>query len=224
MNDFLKSLREREKQVDQSRRPHSHPQYRKPDRGGKPPFNRFVTVEQFQALIGENLPALKAFLETISESQKRQADAGERTARAEELKSESLKAIADYLKRGALEASVMDSAGESSGIAEATHGAAVEAEIKEEIAATPVEAEPAASAPEGRRSKSSRKPAEGKAAKQGAGITEKVLNEIGKNPGIDFKTLVKNTGLEIKQVQNALPPLKKAGKIKSEAKGIYSPV
>jgi predicted Rossmann fold nucleotide-binding protein DprA/Smf involved in DNA uptake len=47
---------------------------------------------------------------------------------------------------------------------------------------------------------------------------------IEKNPGIDFKSLVKKTGLDAKQVQNALPPLKKAGKIKSEGKGIYSPV
>jgi predicted Rossmann fold nucleotide-binding protein DprA/Smf involved in DNA uptake len=227
MNDFLKSMREREKQMDKNRRPHSNPQYRNPDRQGsenrKPPYNRFVTVEQFQAVIGESLPVLKSLLETLSESQQRQADAGERIARAEELKAESLKGLAEYLKRGVQEAPVMDSAGESAGIAEESVEAAVEAEAEKETAPAPVEAEPVAPAPAGERSKSSGKPAEGKAAKQGAGITEKVLNEIGKNPGVDFKTLVKNTGLETKQVQNALPPLKKAGKIRSEGKGVYFP-
>jgi hypothetical protein len=231
MNDFLKSMREREKQVDKNRRPYSNPNYRNPEnRGGtenrKPPFNRFVTVEQVQALIGEGLPVLKSLLETLSESQKRQADAGERIARAEELKAESLKELTDYLKRGALEAPVVDPAMESAVIAEAPPvEAAVEAAIEEESAPAPVEAEPEAQAPEGLeiKSKSSTKSVQGKAIRPGAGVMEKVQKAIEKNPGIDFKSLVKKTGLEAKQVQNALPPLKKAGKIKSEGKGIYSP-
>jgi ribosomal protein S25 len=226
MNDFLKSMREREKQVDKNRRPFGNPQYRNPEnRGGtenrKPPFKRFVTVEQVQAVIGESLPVLKSLLETLAESQKRQADAGERIVRAEEMKAESLKTIADSLKRGALEAP----AGESAVIAEASVEALVEAAVEEESAPAPIEAEPEAQALAGREiSKSSGKPVQGKATGPGAGITEKVLNEIGKNPGINFKMLVKNTGLEIKQVRNALPPLKKAGKVKSESKGTYSPI
>jgi ParB-like chromosome segregation protein Spo0J len=251
MNDFLQSLREREKQMDKNRRPHGNPNYRNQEnRGGtenrKPPFVRFVTVEQFQAVIGENLPILKSFLETLSESLKRQADAGERIARAEELKAESLKEISDYLRRGgALEAPVVDSAGESADIAEALIEAlvevpvepaveasveagveaSVEAAVEEERAPAPIEAEPVASPAAGRekKSKSSGKPVESKATGRGAGVMEKVLKTIEKNPGIDFKSLVKKAALESKQVQNALPPLKKAGKIKSSGKGIYSP-
>jgi hypothetical protein len=224
MSDFLQSMREREKQVDKNRRPYTNPQYRNPEnRGGtenrKPPFTRFVTVEQFKAVIDENLPVLKSLLETISKSQKRQADASERIARAEELKAESLKALADYLRRGgALEAPMVTpgaSAGESAGVVEEL----VEAAVEEENAPLPVEAEPDTPVPAG-----SRKPVQGKAARPGAGITEKVQKAIEKNPGIDFKSLVKETGLEAKQVQNALPPLKKAGKIRSGGKGVYSPV
>jgi hypothetical protein len=113
---------------------------------------------------------------------------------------------------------------ESAAIAKASVEAAVEA-IEEESAQTPIEAEPVESARAGReiKSKSPRKPVEGKANRRGAGVMEKVLITIEKNPGIDFKSLVKKAGLESMQVQNALPPLKKAGKIKSEGKGIYSP-
>jgi hypothetical protein len=70
---------------------------------------------------------------------------------------------------------------------------------------------------------SPKKPAEKKPSKIGSGITEKVQKTIEKNPGIDFKSLLKKTGFEAKQVQNALPPLKKSGKIRSEGRGIYYP-
>jgi DNA-binding transcriptional ArsR family regulator len=218
MDDFLHNLREREKQVDRNRRPYGNPQYRHPgNRGGtenlKPPFARFVTVEQFQTVIRETLPVLKSFLETLSEGQKRQADAGERIARAEELKAEALKALADYLRRGgALEAPSVDSARGPADI--------VETAVEKESAAARVEAEPEEPAPAGRERKSE---AQRNTAGRGAGVTERVRKAIENNPGIDFKSLVKNTGLEITQVQNALSPLKKSGKIKSEGKGIYSP-
>jgi len=57
----------------------------------------------------------------------------------------------------------------------------------------------------------------------GVSITEAVQKAIENNPGINFKSLQDKTGFETKQIQNALPPLKKAGKIKSEGRGIYYP-
>jgi hypothetical protein len=235
MNDFLKSMREREKQADKSRRPYSNPQYRNQDnRGGapnrKPPFVRFVTVEEFQAVIGENLPFLKSFLETLSESRKRQADASERIARAEELKGEAVKALADALKaRGKAQSPALNPAGSSAGIAEAAVETAVET-LEEEGAHAPVQAEPETQVSVDRKIKSkapsegrSRKPVQSKTIRPETGVKEKVLKAIVNNPGIDFRALVKKTGLEASQVQNALPPLKKAGKIRSEGKSVYFP-
>jgi predicted HTH transcriptional regulator len=58
----------------------------------------------------------------------------------------------------------------------------------------------------------------------GIKIVETVRKTIEDNPGITFKSLQEKSGFDTKQIQNALPALKKAGKIKSEGKGTYFPV
>lgn len=53
--------------------------------------------------------------------------------------------------------------------------------------------------------------------------TEKVLKVIKKSKaGVDNVTIAKKTGLDRKQVANALSQLKKTGKVKSVKKGVHA--
>ena len=55
--------------------------------------------------------------------------------------------------------------------------------------------------------------------------TDKVLEVIkGSNDGVDNQTIIKETGLNQKQVSSALLRLKKYGKIKSVKRGIHTAV
>jgi predicted Rossmann fold nucleotide-binding protein DprA/Smf involved in DNA uptake len=55
--------------------------------------------------------------------------------------------------------------------------------------------------------------------------TDKVLKVIkGSNDGVDNQTIIKETGLNQKQVSSALLRLKKYGKIKSVKRGIHTAV
>lgn len=106
MNDFLhnlRSLKDRQR-FDRNRRQYNNPQYISPDkhngndkRKGNP--RKALVSENVSELLIKNLPVIKTFLETITEHQKRLADAKESLVKAEERKADALVKIGEYLEK-----------------------------------------------------------------------------------------------------------------------------
>lgn len=111
MNDFLKSLRTKEKQRYErnNRKPYNNqyngnqyngnPQY-KGNEGNykKGPAVRSEETEKLMAALGQTVPEIKTVLENIAENQNRLAQAEERRAGAEERKAGAFEALAESLK------------------------------------------------------------------------------------------------------------------------------
>jgi hypothetical protein len=104
VDDFIHNLRSgKDKRFERGRRPYTNPQYkgqeRQPNFDGRKPQNRRFIPDQMQSMINETIPAIKTLLETISENQKRLAEAEEMRASAENRKADALERIAVNLKQ-----------------------------------------------------------------------------------------------------------------------------
>jgi folylpolyglutamate synthase/dihydropteroate synthase len=93
MDDFLHNLRTG-KRFDRNRKPHDV-KFQAPDRQRSRDSGDGTLLK---AISGEHIPALKAILEGIAESEKRIADAAERRVAAEERKAEAMETIAKHIK------------------------------------------------------------------------------------------------------------------------------
>lgn len=94
MDDFLHNLRSGKlKQHDRSNRPYNDPQYKGGQRRGSMD-RRKKELETF-----ERLSAVKEVLESISETQKRMADAYEARTKAEERKARAMEVLAQNIYR-----------------------------------------------------------------------------------------------------------------------------
>jgi hypothetical protein len=111
MNDFLKSLRTKEKQRYErnNRKPYNNqyngnqyngnPQY-KGNEGNfkKGPGYRSEETDKLMTALGQTVPEIKIVLENIAENQHRLAEAEERRAGAEERKAGAFEALAESLQ------------------------------------------------------------------------------------------------------------------------------
>jgi len=111
MNDFLKSLRTKEKQKYErnNRKPYNNqyngnqyngnPQY-KGNEGNykKGPGHRSEETDKLMAALGQTVPEIKIVLENIAENQHRLAEAEERRAGAEERKAGAFEALAESIQ------------------------------------------------------------------------------------------------------------------------------
>jgi hypothetical protein len=110
MNDFLKSLRTKEKQrYDRNKRPYNTP-YNGNQYNGNPQYKGnegnfkngpgYPTEEtdKLMTALAQTLPEIKVVLENIAENQNRLATAEERRAGAEERKAGAFETLADTLK------------------------------------------------------------------------------------------------------------------------------
>ncbi len=95
MNDFLKNLRQREKQQAErnNRRPYNNPQYRGNDKGNgkKVVAPKLENVERLAGLMSDSLPELMVVMT-------RMAEAGERRAEAETRKADAIERVATNLE------------------------------------------------------------------------------------------------------------------------------
>lgn len=111
MNDFLKSLRTKEKQrYDRNNRKPYNNQYNGNQYPGNPQYKgnegnykkgpgyRSEEMDKLMAALGQTLPEIKIVLENIAENQSRLAEAEERRAGAEERKAGAFEALADSVK------------------------------------------------------------------------------------------------------------------------------